>query len=500
MTKILELKGITVKFPGVVALNKLDMDIHEGEVHVLIGENGAGKSSLIKVLCGIYFPDEGSMLIQGKPYMPQAPIDAINAGIRVVHQEFNLLPYLSIAENIFFERLPRKNGFVDFKKLYSDTDKLLKMVGLNASAKTKVEMLGVAQMQLVEIAKALSTDSKILLLDEPTATLTDKDIDLLFATIRRLKKSGITIIYISHRLKELFEIGDRITVLKNGEKVGDRLITEVDIPGLVQMMVGKSMHEEFQFRDDVKLGEEVLRVEGLKRRESKYYNSFSVRAGEIVGIAGLVGSGRTENMRAIFGADRKESGEIYLHGEKVKIKSPQDAVKQGISLITEDRKSQGLALDMPCSLNMTLTDPKRISARGFINRQQEREVAEKLVKDLEVKTPSINQLVRNFSGGNQQKVVIAKWLFCGGKVFIFDEPTRGIDVGAKYEIYNLMWELAESGKGLVMISSDMPELLGLCHRILVFSDGEIVGEVQRKDFDQEKILHLAFKNYVEDKQ
>ena len=342
MTKILELKGITVKFPGVVALNKLDMDIHEGEVHVLIGENGAGKSSLIKVLCGIYFPDEGSMLIQGKPYIPQAPIDAINAGIRVVHQEFNLLPYLSIAENIFFEKLPRKNGFVDFKKLYSDTDTLLKMVGLNASAKTKVEMLGVAQMQLVEIAKALSTDSKILLLDEPTATLTDKDIDLLFATIRRLKKSGITIIYISHRLKELFEIGDRITVLKNGEKVGDRLITEVDIPGLVQMMVGKSMHEEFQFRDDVKLGEEVLRVEGLKRRESKYYNSFSVRAGEIVGIAGLVGSGRTENMRAIFGADRKESGEIYLHGEKVKIKSPQDAVKQGISLITEDRKRSGI--------------------------------------------------------------------------------------------------------------------------------------------------------------
>ncbi len=496
MTKILSLKGITVKFPGVTALANLDMDIRKGEVHVLIGENGAGKSSLIKVLCGIYTHQEGTMEFEGREYRPKSPHDAIQAGIRVVHQELNLLPYLSIAENIYFERLPRKNGFVDFKKLYKDTEELLKIVGLDASPKTKVELLGVAKMQLIEIAKALSTDSKVLLLDEPTASLTNTDIELLFKTIRRLKKNGITIIYISHRLKELFEIGDRITVLKNGEKVGDKLIGDVDIPRLVQMMVGKSMAEEFLFREDVKVGEELLRVVDLKRRDSKYTNSFNVKRGEIVGVSGLVGSGRTENMRAIFGADKKESGEIYLEGNKLRIRSPKDAVKAGISLITEDRKSQGLVLEMPCKVNMTLTDPKKISTRGFLQKHKEDIMAQQLVDDLAVKTPNLNQLVRNFSGGNQQKVVIAKWLFCGGKVCIFDEPTRGIDVGAKYEIYQLMWKLAEEGQGLIMISSDMPELLGLCHRILVFSDGEIVGEVQRKDFDQEEILKLAFTNYV----
>ena len=496
MGKILELSGITVKFPGVMALNKLDMDVHEGEVHVLIGENGAGKSSLIKVLSGIYFPQEGMMKFQGKKYKPVAPIDAIKAGIRCVHQEFNLLPYLSIAENIFFEKLPRKGGFVDYKKLYAETERLLEMVGLDSKATTPVELLGVAQMQLVEIAKALSDNSRILLLDEPTATLTDKDIELLFQTIRRLKKNGVTIIYISHRLKELFEIGDRITVLKNGEKVGDRLISEVDIPQLVQMMVGKKMDEEFLFREDVEVGEKLFVVKNLKRRESDYINSFSVRRGEILGVAGLVGSGRTENMRAIFGADKKEAGEVYLEGKKLKIKSPRDAVKNGICLITEDRKTQGLVLEMACKINITLTDTEQISTKGFLQRDKEAGFAQKLVDDLTIKTPNLTQLVRNFSGGNQQKVVIAKWLFCGGKVFIFDEPTRGIDVGAKYEIYNLMWRLAEEGHAIIMISSDMPELLGLSHRIMVFSDGEITGELDRNEFDQEEILHMAFKNYV----
>ena len=496
-TNILELRRITKTFPGVTALKDINLDIQQGEVHVLVGENGAGKSTLIKLLCGIYKPDEGEMLYAGNSYAPHSPLDAIKAGIRVVYQEFNLLSYLSVAENIFFEHLPRKSGFVDFRKLYSDTEKLLEMVGLKISPKTPIELLGVAQLQLIEIAKALSSASKVLILDEPTATLTSKEIETLFAIIRNLKQQGVTVIYISHRLQETFEIGDRITVLRNGTKVDTRTTTEVMIPDIVRMMVGRSMEEEYPFQGEVQPQETILEVKDLRYRGNPHRLSFAAKKGELLGISGLVGSGRTETMRAIFGADAKDGGSVFVNGQEVNITSPREAVQRGICLLTEDRKTQGLILDMPTFVNITLTDLAQVSKSGLLQRTEEKRASEKLVEDLAVKTPSVNQWVRNLSGGNQQKVVIAKWLFRNTDILIFDEPTRGIDVGAKYEIYLLLWKLAAAGKCIIIVSSDLPELLGICHRIIVFSNGKIAGEVPRSEFNQERILSLAYKEYIQ---
>jgi ribose transport system ATP-binding protein len=496
ITKIIEIKGLTKYFPGVTALSDIDLDINQGEVHVLVGENGAGKSSLIKILCGIYQPDEGEMLFGGKKFAPANTQDAIKTGIRVVYQELNLLSYLSIAENIFFERLPSKAGLVDFKKLYHDATKMLVEVGLKISPKTPVYMLGIAQMQLVEIAKALSEESKVLILDEPTATLTSKEIERLFGIIKRLKQKGVTIIYISHRLQETFEIGDRITVLRNGQKVDTRLIGEVTIPEIVKMMVGREMASEYPYHSNVEVGAEIFRVENLTFKGNNHPISFSAKAGEILGIAGLVGSGRTETMRAIFGADPKRSGKIFLDGKELVIHQPKDAVQGGICLLTEDRKEQGLILDMACEVNTTLANLSGVSHSGLMDFKKEAEVAERFVKELEIKTPSTKKWARFLSGGNQQKVVLAKWLFRNSRVMIFDEPTRGIDVGAKYEIYKLLWKLAEQGKAIIVVSSDLPELMGICHRIEVFSNGKIAGEVMRDEFDQEKILSISYKEYI----
>lgn len=493
---ILELRQITKTFPGVVALDRVDLNIQQGEVHVLVGENGAGKSSLIKILCGIFFPDQGDMRYADAPYAPATPLDAIRAGIRVVYQEFNLLSYLSVAENIFFERLPQKAGLVNYRKLYRDTETLLEMVGLNISPKTPVELLGIAQMQLIEIAKALSGESKVLILDEPTATLTSKEIETLFTIIRRLKAQGVTIIYISHRLQEIFDIGDRITVLRNGTKVGTKTTQEVTIPDIVKMMVGRTMEEEYPFKAEIQPQEVMLDVKELQYAGNANRLSFSLRKGELLGVAGLVGSGRTETMRAIFGADRKSAGQIFLRDKEVAIQHPRDAVKHGICLLTEDRKSQGLILDMPIYMNITLTDFAQVAKSGLLQNALEKQASNKLIDELAIKTPSANQWVRNLSGGNQQKVVLAKWLFRNADVLICDEPTRGIDVGAKYEIYLLLWKLATAGKAIIIVSSDLPELMGICHRIIVFSNGKISGEVNRRDFNQERILSLAYKEYI----
>jgi len=493
---ILELRGITKKFPGVTALKQVNLDITDGEVHVLVGENGAGKSSLIKVLCGIYIPDEGDMTYLGATYAPRNPFDAIRSGVRVVYQEFNLLSYLSVAENIFFEQLPGKRGFVDFKTLYRKTEELLDVVGLKISPKTSVELLGVAQMQLIEIAKALSSKSRILILDEPTATLSSKEIDTLFGIIGKLKSEGVTIIYISHRLQEVFEIGDRISVLRNGENTGTQSASNITVPEIVRMMVGKSMDEEYPFKAEIKPGETILSVRDLRCRGNTDAISFEVGKGELLGISGLIGSGRTDAMRAIFGADPRDSGDIILNGKAITIKSPRDAVRNGICLLTEDRKTQGLILNMPCYVNITLTDLNAVANRGFIQNDLERQTADRLVGELAIKTPSISQWVGNLSGGNQQKVVLAKWLFRNTDVLIFDEPTRGIDVGAKYEIYLLLWKLAAAGKGIIIVSSDLPEMLGICHRIIVFSNGKITGEVARENFSQEVILGMAYKEYI----
>jgi ribose transport system ATP-binding protein len=498
-TPIIDVQGITKRFPGVVALEGVDLEILRGEVHVLVGQNGAGKSSLVKILCGIYQPDEGRILYEGEPYAPRNTLAAIRAGIRVVYQEFNLLPFLSVAENIFFQRLPRRAGLVDFNALYRETEQMLQEVGLAISPKTRVENLGVAQMQLIEIAKALSTQSKVLILDEPTATLTPREIHRLFEIIARLKARGVTVIYISHRLQEVFEVGDRVTVLRNGRKVETLPAREATIPQIVRLMVGKEMGEEYPFHPEVQPGGEVFRVEDLRRQGSPHAISFALHRGELIGVAGLVGSGRTETMRALFGADPKASGRLYRNGREIAIRSPRDAVRHGVCLLTEDRKAQGLILEMSCCVNVTITDLSRVSRAGLLQAGAERSATAGLVADLDIRTPSVDQLARNLSGGNQQKLVIGKWLFRRAEVLIFDEPTRGIDVGAKYEIYTLLWRLAAEGKGIVIVSSDLPELMGICHRILVFSNGRITGDVPRADFSQERILSLAYQEYIQDR-
>jgi ribose transport system ATP-binding protein len=492
---LLQLRGVSKHFPGVMALQSVSLDVARGEAHVLLGENGAGKSTLINLLAGIYAADAGNITFDGRPYRPRTPTDAYRAGIRVVHQELNLLSHLTVAENLLFENLPQRHGLVNYVEMNRRAAALLKQVGLDIPPTIPVERLGVAQTQLVEIAKALCHESKLLILDEPTATLTSKEIERLFGILRQLKANNVTIIYISHRLHEIFEIGDCVTVLRDGRVVATRPLAGLTIAEIVRMMVGHSIKAEHMFREDVQVGDEVLRVEGLQRSASAPEVSFSVRRGEIVGVAGLVGSGRTEAMRAVFGADPRSAGRIFVDGAPVAIASPQDAVRHGLSLLTEDRKNQGLLLGLSCVENITITDLAKVSHLGLLRRSAEQSAASALVDDLHIKTPSLFQAVRNFSGGNQQKVVIAKWLFRGAKVLICDEPTRGIDVGAKQEIYELLWELAAAGRGIIFVSSDLPELIGICHRIIVFANGRIVGEVPRARFDQQRILSLAYEEY-----
>jgi ribose transport system ATP-binding protein len=489
---ILRLRGVGKRFPGVRALHGVSLDVERGEAHVLVGENGAGKSTLINLLAGISVADEGEITFDGRPYRPRTPMDAYRAGIRVVHQELNLLSYLTVAENLLFEDLPQRHGLVNFRELNRRAAALLAQVGLEISPSMPVERLGVAQTQLVEIAKALCHDSKLLILDEPTATLTSKEIERLFTILRKLKVEGVTVIYISHRLHEIFEIGDRVTVLRDGQVVATRPLADVAVADIVQMMVGRSVKAENQFREDVQIGDEILRVEGLRRGPSLPEVSFSVRRGEILGVAGLVGSGRTETMRAVFGADPSVAGRVFADGKEIRIRAPRDAVEHGLCLLTEDRKTQGLMLGLSCVENITITDLAKVSHWGLLRHSAEESAADELVRELSIKTPSIHQIVRNFSGGNQQKVVIAKWLFRGAKVLICDEPTRGIDVGTKEEIYELLWGLAAAGRGIVVVSSDLPELVGICHRIIVFAHDRIVGEVKRSDFDQRRILSLAY--------
>ena len=494
---IFEFRNVTKKFPGVVALNSIHLEIERGEIHILVGENGAGKSTLIKLLCGIFKADGGSILYNGKPYAPQKPLDAINAGVSCVYQEFNLLEYMSVAENIFFQKLPQHRGIVDYKALYADTKKLLAEVGLpDLSPKTNVEVLGIAQKQLVEIAKAVSRKCRVLILDEPTATLTPPEIEKLFAIIGKLKQQGVTIIYISHRLQEIKQIGDRLSVLRNGNYIGTWNVKDLSVDEIVSKMVGRDIDSNYPFFADSPVGNEMMRVRDLKNSTSPEGVSFSVRKGEILGVAGLIGSGRTEAMRGIFGADPIQSGSIVLEGKTLHIKSPEDAVKEGICLLTEDRKKQGLVLPLSCSNNIVLTDLKQVSRRGKLIKSKEKDVSQGLVDDLAIKISSLAQAAGNLSGGNQQKVVIAKWLLRKPRVIILDEPTRGIDVNAKHEIYLLLWKMAKEGAAIIFVSSDIPELLGICHRIAVFSKGKITGIVSREDFSQEKILSLAYQEYL----
>lgn len=494
---LVEVREVSKEFPGVLALDRVSLTIMPGEVHALVGENGAGKSTLVKALSGVQQPDRGDMFVEGRPYLARMPQDAFTAGVRVVYQELNLLTYLTIEENLSFESLPSRRGLLDRKVLRERAERLMAEVGLHVPPDTAVEDLGIAQMQMVEIARALLTDAKVLILDEPTATLTPRETDQLFKIIRKLVAQGMGVLFISHHLDEVMDIADRVTILRNGQWVDRREVSDITVAELIELMVGRAMTEAYPFRSSVRPGEELLSVEGLRYRGNVEPVSLRLSAGEILGIAGLVGSGRTEAMRAIFGADKASAGVIKVGGEIVDIRSPQEAVAAGLCLLTEDRKSQGLMLDMSVAQNTTITKIESITRHGLLQTREEVAASQELIDALNIRAQSPGQLARYLSGGNQQKVVVAKWLFADSRVLIFDEPTRGIDVGAKFEIYNLIWDLAERGKGVIVVSSDLPELLGICHRIMVFSNGAVVGELPREQFSEKAVLELAYRNYLD---
>ncbi len=485
------MRQIDKSFPGVHAIENVSMKLHHGEVLGLVGENGAGKSTLIKVLGGAHLPDSGRILIEGQSVDILSPTAAQQAGISIIYQEFNLIPDLTVRENIFLGREKTRIGFVRATEEQRATRELFEKIGVGISPDARCSELTVAQQQTVEIAKALSVNAKIIVMDEPTATLTVREVDRLFTIIRDLKSHGLGIIYISHRLEEVFEVTDRVMVLRDGEHVGTEDIDNINSERLIEMMVGRPVDSEFPKRS-ASPGHERLRVEDLCSSHEVRNVSFSVRAGEILGFAGLVGAGRTETMRLVFGADRPDSGRIFINGEEAIIHSPGDAIRMGICLLTEDRKGQGLVLIHSCLENYGLPNLDRLIGRVFLNRRKERREFCDFTESLRIKTSGPEQLIMNLSGGNQQKVVIAKWLARNTDIIIFDEPTRGIDVGTKYEIYLLMNRLADEGKAVIMISSELPEILGLSDRIVVMHGGKVKGQITDvANATQEDILSMA---------
>ena len=494
MSKLVEMTGIDKFFPGVHALKSVQFDLVPGEVHALMGENGAGKSTLMKVLSGIYQRDAGTLMVEGREVSPTTPREAQDLGIGIIHQELSLMNDLTVAQNIFIGREPRKSfGRLDEAALNAQTADIFSAMNLNLDPKAMVGSLTIAKQQMVEIAKALSYRSKVLIMDEPTAALNDAEIAELFVTIRRLKAEGVGIVYISHKMDELKQISDRVTVMRDGEYVGTVGAAETPISQIIAMMVGREVKEEPLKVPDLGDAEISLQVTGLSRDSAIRDVSFSVQKGEILGFAGLMGAGRTEVARAIFGADRKDGGEIRVHGKTVSIKSPTDAVRAGIGYLSEDRKHFGLATGMNVRDNIALASMDLFMGRGGVLSDAEMaSSAQSFIQQLGIRTPSDTQEVRLLSGGNQQKVVIAKWLLRDCDILIFDEPTRGIDVGAKSEIYKLLEELADQGKTIIVISSELPEIMRLSHRIAVMCEGRLTGILPGgKDTTQEDIMHLA---------
>ncbi len=492
---LLRSRQITKTFPGVLALDRIDFDLYPGEVHVLLGENGAGKSTLMKVLAGAYQPDAGTIELCERPVRLANPRQAQRLGVGIIYQEFNLAPYLSVAQNIFLGRFPHRWGLLDQARIHAESRRLLDSLNMAIDTRAKVVSLGVAQQQMVEVAKALSMQSKILIMDEPTAALTEREIEQLFATIRRLKQQGIGIIYISHRLQEVHQIGDRVTVLRDGKLIGTRPVQQATVGELIAMMVGRTITQMFP-RDYQPRGQEALRAEGLVSGTRLRGASLTVHGGEIVGLAGLVGAGRTELARAVFGADPVEQGQVSVFGQPVRAASPDKMVSLGMGLLPEDRKLQGLAMILSLSENVVLASLRRLFPRRVVDKSAEREVVARYIRDLRIATPSPNRLVQYLSGGTQQKVVLAKWLCTHSKIFIFDEPTRGIDVGAKAEIHGFMNELVKQGAAVLMISSDLPEILGMSDRIYVMRQGRVVAEVPREQATQERIVAYAMGHQV----
>lgn len=483
---VLKLRDITKRYPGVLALNHFSFDLRAGEVHALVGENGAGKSTLIKCLSGAVTPEEGTVEIEGKQYQGMTPKISREHGIEVVYQELNLIESLTVAENVCFGK--KYGKMVSFKELNRVTADIFNEMGIYLDPNKYVFALSTAQQQLVEIAKSISKDVKILVLDEPTAPLTNNEVDVLFSIIEKLKKKNVSMIYISHRLDEIFRIADRVTVMRDGEFVKTMDVKETNRQELIRYMVGRELKETYPARKNI-TDEPMLEVENVNGMGDKDI-TLHVNKGEIVGLAGLVGAGRTELARMIIGADKMVSGTIKVGGKKVQCRSPKYAIKNGIGLIPEDRKRQGALLNFGVDWNISIAHLPAISRCTFVKKRKIREEAESYIKLLKIKTPFIWQLVRNLSGGNQQKVVLAKMLATNSSVLIFDEPTRGIDVGAKNEIYQLMTRLADEGKAILMISSDMEELLGMSDRIYTLAEGQLTGELCREEFSQVKVLEL----------
>ena len=488
----LSMEGIHKRFGGTVALRNVSMSAGLGEIHALVGENGAGKSTLMNVLSGAIMPDSGKITINGAPVTMNTPQQANRLGIRAVHQEFSLVPHLSVAENILMGKLPNRQGFwIDWPEAHVRARNILTELGFMAlDARSRVSRLSVSHQQIVEIAKALAEKPRILILDEPSAVLSKDELATLFSLIRRLKADNTLVLYISHRLEEVFEIADRITVLRDGELVDTVPTRSVDQNELIRMMVGRSM-EEIYPRRSTPPGAEILRVEDLCR-EGEYRNvTFSLRRGEIVGMFGLVGSGRTAVARGIFGAEPATAGSVRIEGKQVRLRSPRDAVNAGISLVTEDRKRDGLVMSETVRDNVSLAALPRMSRGGFLDRAEQRRLVQEKVEALAVRPPVIGKPVRTLSGGNQQKVVLAKWLLSQPKVLLLDEPTRGVDIGAKVEIYHLINNLADEGVGVLFISSEMPEVLGMSDRILVMREGKLVANLMRAEASEEALLQRA---------
>jgi len=491
--ELLRIEGIRKAFPGVVALDGVDFGLRRGEVHVLLGENGAGKSTLIKMLSGAYRPDAGRILVGGEEVRIHGAQDSERLGIATIYQEFNLVPDLTVAENIFLGRQPRRFGMIDRKTMEAEAAELLERVGVNVSPRARVRELGIARLQMVEIAKALSLNARVLIMDEPTAVLTSEEVEKLFTIVRQLREDGVGIVFITHHLEEIAALGDRVTVIRDGKSVG-QVPASASEDELVRLMVGRSIEQQYpreRAHGGDGSGSALLTVEGLTRDGVFHDVSFEVRAGEVVGIAGLVGAGRTEVVRAVFGADPYDKGAVKVAGAELRRHDVNAAMEAGIGLVPEDRKGQGLVLDASVEENLGLVTLRAATRGGLVDLKGQRESAARIAGQLGVRMAGLGQHVRTLSGGNQQKVVIGKWLLADTKVLILDEPTRGIDVGAKVEIYQLVNELTAAGAAVLMISSDLPEVLGMSDRVLVMAQGRIAGELSAAEATQDSVMALA---------
>ena len=488
---ILELKHITKLYPGVVALNDVSLEVRRGEIIALVGENGAGKSTLIKTCSGAITPTQGEIVINGKSFTGMTPQTSEQNGIGVIYQEFNLVGDLSVAENIFLGRAIRKGMVIDLKAMERESKKILDSLNIKINPKTLVKTLSVGYQQMVEIAKAVSQNAKLLIMDEPSAPLTSAEVEAMFAIVDKLKAGGVSIIYISHRLDEIFRLADRITILRDGQYVTTLNTDETNKDELVKYMVGRQLTEVYPKRDEICVKDEVI-FEAVNVSGNGDKNiSFKIHRGEVLGLGGLVGAGRTEFAELMFGMRPKTAGKFIFKGKEISPKTPKDAIELGIGLVPEDRKKEGALLGMSIRCNINMPIYQRISKGTVINEKKEEEIAQTYRKEISIKTPTLDQLVKNLSGGNQQKVILAKWLAADSELLIFDEPTRGIDVGAKQEIYTLINHLVEQGKTVLMISSEMEELMGMSDRILILAEGNMTGELNKSEFNQERIMQLA---------